>query len=129
MSSAAIHDGVMYIADLSGFVYALDVKTGKQLWKYDTFAAIWGSTFYADGKVYIGDEDGDIAVLAAGRDGGEKGEGKLLYETNMGAAVYTTPIAKDGVIYVASRTRLFAIETGATYKKPAAAAKPASSGR
>jgi outer membrane protein assembly factor BamB len=129
MSSAAIHEGVMYIADLSGFVYALDAKTGKQFWKYDTFAAIWGSTLYADGKVYIGDEDGDIAVLGAGKDGGEKGEGKLLHETNMGAAVYTTPIAKDGVIYVASRTKLFAIEAGATYKKPAAAAKPAASGR
>ena len=118
MSSAAIHDGVMYIADLNGFVYALDVKTGKRLWMYDTFAAIWGSTFYADGKVYIGDEDGDIAVLKAGREGKE-GEGILLHETNMGTAVYTTPIAKDGVIYVASRTRLFAIEEGASWKPKA----------
>ena len=116
MSSAAIHDGVMYIADLSGFVYALDVKTGERLWVYDTFAAIWGSTFYADDKVYIGDEDGDIAVLKAGREGDENAEGILLHETNMGTAVYTTPIAKDGVIYVASRTRLFAIEAGATWK-------------
>ena len=117
MSSAAIHEDVMYIADLSGFVYALDLETGKQLWMYDTFAAIWGSTFYADGKVYIGDEDGDIAVLKAGREG-KDGEGILLHETNMGTAVFTTPIAQDGVIYVASRTRLFAIETGATWKKP-----------
>jgi len=116
MSSASIHDGVMYIADLSGFVYALDLKTGKRLWRYDTFAAIWGSTFYADGKIYIGDEDGDIAVLAAGRDGGENDEGKLLYETNMGTSVYTTPILHDGVMYVASRTKLFAIQTGAMWK-------------
>ena len=124
MSSASIHDGVMYIADLSGFVYALDAKTGNRLWMYDTFAAIWGSTFYADGKVYIGDEDGDIAVLKAGRKG-KDGEGILLHETNMGAAVYTTPIAKDGVIFVASRTKLFAIESGAMLKpkekKPAGA--------
>ncbi|MCH7779861.1 MAG: hypothetical protein IH848_03370, partial [Acidobacteria bacterium] len=63
-----------------------------------------------------GDEDGDIAVLKAGRDGGENGEGILLHETNMGAAVYTTPIAKDGVIYVASRAKLFAIEEGASWK-------------
>ena len=119
MSSAAIHDGIMYIADLSGFVYALDVKTGKKHWTYDAFAAIWGSAFYADGKVYIGDEDGDIAVLEAGAKGDGKGEGKLLYETNMANAVYTTPIAKDGVLYVASRTKLFAIETGASWKPKA----------
>ncbi len=56
-------------------------------------------------------------MLRAGRDGGEDGEGTLLHETNMGTAVYTTPIAKDGVIYVASRTKLFAIEEGATWKK------------
>jgi outer membrane protein assembly factor BamB len=117
MSSASIHDGVMYMADLSGFVHAFDAKTGEKLWVYDTFAAIWGSTFYADGKVYIGDEDGDIAVLKAGREG-QDGEGILLHETNMGTAVYTTPIAHDGVIYVASRTRLFAIEEGATWKAP-----------
>jgi outer membrane protein assembly factor BamB len=118
MSSAAIQDGVMYIADLSGFVYALDPKTGKQHWKYDAFAAIWGSTFAADGKVYVGDEDGDIAVLKAGK------EMKLLHETNMGAAVYTTPVLHDGVLYVASRTKLFAIEQGVPAKTPPAEAKP-----
>jgi outer membrane protein assembly factor BamB len=107
MSSASVHDGLVYLADLSGFVYCLDAKTGEEYWKYDAFAAIWGSTFVADGKVYIGDEDGDIAVLAAGK------TMELLHETNMGTAVYTTPIAHDGVIYVASRTKLFAIQEGA----------------
>jgi hypothetical protein len=28
---------------------------------------------------------------------------------NLGEAVYTTPAAKDGVIYVASRSELFAL--------------------
>ena len=115
MSTAAIKDGLMYIADLSGFVYCLDVKTGEEVWKYDAFAAIWGSTFLADGKIYIGDEDGDIAVLKAGR------KMELLFETNMGTAVYTTPVAKDGIIYVASRTKLFAIEEGIPAKTPPAA--------
>ena len=72
---------MLYIADLSGFVYCFDVETGKLQWKYDAFAAIWGSTFVADGKVYIGDEDGDSAVLKAGR------KMELLYEGNMGAGV------------------------------------------
>ena len=103
MSTAAIADGLIYIADLSGFLYCLDQKTGEHIWTYDTFAAVWGSAFVADGKVYIGDEDGDIAVLAAGR------EKKLIAQNNMGGAVYTTPIAKDGVIYIATRSNLFAI--------------------
>lgn len=120
MSTAAIADGLMYIADLSGFVYCLDAKTGEQYWEYDAFAAIWGSPFAADGKVYIGDEDGDVAVLQAGK------KMKLLNEVNMGAAVYTTPVAHDGTLYVVSRRRLFAIEEGIapTPMEKAPAAKP-----
>ena len=103
MSTVAIEDDLLYIADLSGFVYCLDANTGEHHWTYDTFAAIWGSTFVADGKVYIGDEDGDLAILKAGK------EKELIFETNMGSAVYTTPVAKDGVLYIASRNTLFAI--------------------
>jgi outer membrane protein assembly factor BamB len=118
MSSVSIRDGLLYVADLSGFVYCLDANTGQQHWKYDAFAAIWGSTFLADGKVYIGDEDGDIAVLKAGK------KMELLHEVNMGAAVYTTPVAKDGVIYVASRTKLFALTDGIPAKAPEKPAEP-----
>ena len=28
---------------------------------------MWGSAYVADGKVYIGDEDGDVAILKAGK--------------------------------------------------------------
>ena len=103
MSTVSIKDDLLFTADLSGYVYCLDVKTGKRHWKYDTFAAIWGSTVVIDGKVFIGDEDGDVAVIEASK------EFKLLYEVNMGSAVYTTPIAKDGVLYIGTRNTLFAI--------------------
>ena len=105
MSTVAIADGIIYIADLSGFLYAHDVETGERLWTYDAFAAIWGSPFVADGKVYLGDEDGDVVVLRHGRELEELGE------YNMGAAVYTTPVALDGVLYILSRNRLYALET------------------
>ncbi len=104
LSTVAISGGLLYTADLSGFVYCLDAGTGEKYWTYDTYAAVWGSPFLADGKVYIGDEDGDVAVLKEGR------KLELLYEVNMGSAVYTTPTARDGVLYIASRNRLFAIE-------------------
>ena len=32
------------------------------------FAAVWGSPMVADGKVYLGDEDGDVAILQPGKD-------------------------------------------------------------
>jgi outer membrane protein assembly factor BamB len=107
ISTAAIADGIVYIADLSGRLYALDADTGEHHWTYDAFAAVWGSAFVADGKVYLGDEDGDVAILKAGK------TMELLAEINLGSAVYTTPVARDGVLYVTSRNRLFAFEKGA----------------
>ena len=62
-----------------------------------------GSTLVADGKVYVGDEDGDFVVLAADK------TKKVLSETNLGAPVYSTPIVANGVMYVGSQTHLFAI--------------------
>ena len=107
MSTAAIGDGVVYISSLSGFLHALDVETGEEYWTFDTFAAVWGSPFIADGRVYIGDEDGDVAVLRAGRQLEELGE------YNLGASVYSTPVARDGVLYILTRNRVWALQDGA----------------
>ncbi|MDH3746341.1 MAG: PQQ-binding-like beta-propeller repeat protein, partial [Acidobacteriota bacterium] len=116
ISSASIKDDIVYIADLSGFLYALDAQTGEHYWTYDAFAAIWGSSFVADGKIYLGDEDGDIVVLKEGK--GKDGEPEVLAEDqNMGAAVYTTAVAHEGTLFVLARNRLFALEEGAMMKK------------
>jgi outer membrane protein assembly factor BamB len=104
ISTVAIHDGIVYAADLSGFLYALDADTGQHFWTHDMLAAVWGSPFVADGRVYLGDEDGDVAVLKAGK------ALQLLGEYNMGAAVYSTPVAEGGVLYVLARNRLFALQ-------------------
>ena len=126
ISTAAISNGIVYIADLSGFLYALDAQTGEHFWTYDAFAAIWGSAYVADGKVYLGDEDGDIVVIEEGK--GKDGEAVVLGEYNMGAAVYTTPVAHNGVLYILSRNRLFALKDGVGPKpapKPESASESA----
>ena len=103
MSTVAIADGLLYVSDLSGYLYCLDVNTADLYWKHDTFAAIWGSPYVADGKVYLGDEDGDVVILKTGK------TEQVLFETNLGSAVYTTPVAKDGVLYIVTRNTLIAI--------------------
>jgi len=108
ISTAAIDDEILYISDLSGFLYALDARTGEHYWTYDLLAAVWGSPYVADGRVYIGDEDGDVAILKAGK------TMELLAEPNMGVSIYSTPVAKDGVLYILGRNRLFALEAGAS---------------
>lgn len=103
ISTVAIDDGVLYAANFSGFLQALDVKTGEQLWEHDMLAAIWGSPYVVDGKVMIGDEDGDVDVMKAGR------VKEVLSEINFGNTVYSTPVVANGVLYIMTRSHLYAI--------------------
>ncbi len=104
VSTAAIHGGLVYIPDFSGFLHVLDARTGEVRYVYDTFAAVWGSPLVVDGKVYLGDEDGDIVVLAEGPEENE------LNELNMRSSVYSTPVPANGRLIIASRNRLFSLE-------------------
>ncbi|MBK9139676.1 MAG: PQQ-binding-like beta-propeller repeat protein [Verrucomicrobia bacterium] len=99
--------GLLFVGDFSGFVHCLDAETGKLHWTHDMKAHMWGSTLVADGKVYVGDEDGDFVVLAATT------EKKVLSETNLNSPVYSTPVVANGVIYVASNTHLYAFHDAA----------------
>ena len=103
LSTAAIHDGLLYLADFSGFFRCFDVSTGEEVWMYDTFAAVWGSPLVADNKVYLGDEDGDVIVLRAGR------EMEELAEMNLGNAVYGAPVVANSVLYINTRSQLYAL--------------------
>lgn len=103
ISTAAVSDGLVYIADFSGFLHCLDAGTGKEYWSYDMLAAVWGSPLVADGKVYLGDEDGDVVVLQAGK------ELKKIAEINMGNSVYSSPVPAHGVLYIMTRNELYAI--------------------
>ena len=103
LGSVAIKDGILYIADFSGLFHCLDAKTGKVHWTYDMLSPSWGSPLIVDGKVYIGDEDGDVIVMQAGKDK------KILAENNMGSSVYSTPVPANGVLYINNRNQLFAL--------------------
>ena len=103
ISTGAIYNGILFYSDFSGFLHALDAKSGKQLWKHDMFAAIWGSPMVIDGKVYLGDEDGDVTVLNADR------TLKVLAENNMGSSVSSTPVPANGTLFIVNRNELYAL--------------------
>ena len=130
----AIQDDLLVIADFSGLVHCLNSVTGKVHWTYDMLASAWGSPLVVDGKVYIGDEDGDMAIFRLSADPQvamreEAGQLVPYYgEPNMGSSVYSTPIVADNILYISNRTHLFAIEPdeqGPDTKKPVARNKGA----
>jgi outer membrane protein assembly factor BamB len=103
LSTVAVSGGIVFAADYPGFLHALDAETGATLWSHDTKAHIWGSPLVADGKVYLGNEDGSCFVFAAAR------EKKVLAEIAFEGAVYASPVAANGVLYVCTPMRLYAI--------------------
>src|SRR5574340_1457065 len=79
ISTAAVAGGLVFAADIAGFLHAMDAETGKPYWTHDTLAVVWGSPMVVGGNVYLGDEDGDVVVLAAAK------EKKVIAEMNMEA--------------------------------------------
>ena len=65
---------------------------------------IWASPLVADGKVYIGNEDGYLTILDAGK------ELNVVNEINMMSPISSSVVAANGVLYVGTHTHLFAIE-------------------
>jgi outer membrane protein assembly factor BamB len=108
ISTGSFYNGILFYSDFSGFLHAVDAKTGKPYWTHDMFAAIWGSPMVIDGKVYLGDEDGDVTVLAADK------TLKVIAESNMGSSVYSTPVPAHGTLFIVNRNQLFALAEGAS---------------
>src|SRR5207253_2917828 len=103
ISTGAIYNGLLFYADFSGFLHCLDVNTGKPYWTHDVLSAVWGSPMVISGKVYLGDEDGDVVVLEASK------EKKLIDKMNMGSSVYATAVPADGALFIMNRNQLWAL--------------------
>jgi outer membrane protein assembly factor BamB len=118
MSNVAVHDGLVAAVDFSGVLYCLDAATGRKLWKHDMKAHVWGSPLIVDGKIYLGNEDGDFYVFELAR------EKNLLFNAEFQAPVYSSPIFANGVLYIATTEELFAIQQGASSPPRSAPKKP-----
>jgi outer membrane protein assembly factor BamB len=103
ISTGAIWNGLLFYADFTGYLHCLDVSTGQPYWTHDTLSAIWGSPMVIGGKVYLGDEDGDVLVFEAGK------QKNLIATNGMGSNVYSTPVPANRTLYLTNRSQLFAI--------------------
>lgn len=102
LSTASVADGLVFIADYSGRLHCLDADTGQCCWIHDARSDVWNSTLVADGKVYLGTRK-RLCVLAASK------EKKLLGEISLGSPIRSSPVAANGVLYVASQGYLWAV--------------------
>jgi outer membrane protein assembly factor BamB len=103
VGAPVVKDGLLYVADLGGSVYCIDTTTGGVVWRHETDAPVWGCLALAGDRLYVGNVDGRMTVLRAGRKRG------LLAEMDMDDALYSRPALVGDVMYLATARRLYLI--------------------
>lgn len=103
ISTCAIHDDLLFIPEERGYLHCIDAKTGKRYWEHDLKTSIWGSAFYADGRIFLAADDANITIFECSK------TKKILKEIDMGEGMKSTPVIADGVIYIQTPTKLYAI--------------------
>ncbi len=102
----AVSQGLVFAADVSGILHCIDAETGRACWTHDLLSAVWVSApLIVAGKVYVADEDGDVTILRLSK------KRTVLAEINMGTSVYSALAVANDVLYVATKTHLYAIAT------------------
>jgi outer membrane protein assembly factor BamB len=103
ISTAAVHDGLCYVADMTGMFFCFDAKTGQKVWDHDLEAPVWCSPYWVDNKIYIGNDRGRVTIFAHGR------QKKVLNTIDMESPVRATPVAVNGVLLVVNENKMYAI--------------------
>ena len=100
-----IHDGVMYITGSYSRIYALDLKTGKEIWQYDARlpegilpccdVVNRGAALYGD-KIYFGTLDARIVALNAKT--GKVEWRKKIEDYRAGYSYTAAPLIVNGLV-------------------------------
>jgi len=103
LSTAAISQGLIFIADCGRKFHCLDAETGKTLWTQDIAGEVWASPMVADGKVYLGTRSGQFWIFAASK------EKKVLSSIELKDPISATATPANGAVYVATMTHLYKV--------------------
>ena len=77
-------------------IHCLSAVNGKSLWTFNTRARVESSPAIAEGRVYVGSNDGRFYVL-------DLSKGALLWEFNAGAPVSASPGLGSGRVVIGTQ--------------------------
>ena len=109
----------LYTMDNSAIVGAFDLKTGAKLWEKTLGTLQKGSPVLADGKLYVGTENGKFYILRPSATGVEVLDEDVLGNAQSPEPIVASPIVADGRIYVTSMEAMYAIGKRVPNKAPA----------
>ena len=97
-----VHDGYVYLADVSGIMNIHNVETGERCFRDRMFADRHRSTpVFADGRIYITGRKGTVIVLEPGE------SGKVLAENELGEETTASPAVAGSRIYIRTWETLY----------------------
>lgn len=104
MSSPLLVGEELYMVSDNGVATCLDAKTGDTLWSKRLGGNFCSSPLYADGRIYVGNREGETFVLAPGK------EFILLATNKLDDTIMASPAAVDKAIYLRTEKSLYRIE-------------------
>jgi outer membrane protein assembly factor BamB len=114
-SSPVIDGERLYQIDNGANLAAFDVNTGKQLWLQNLGTIQKASPVLADGKLYVGTENGKFFILKPSATGCEILDSDQLGTEAVPEAIIGSVAVSNGRIYFASDSGLYAIGKKGTH--------------
>ena len=102
-SPLAVGDEFFVVSDETGVACCYDAKTGALRWQERLGGRFNSSMVYADGRIYLGSEEGDVHVFSAGA------QFERLAKNEMGEGIFASPAFSDGRIYIRTTKALYAV--------------------
>jgi len=92
-SSPARSGNTIILADVNGYLYALDADEGKEVWKTQLTGTIYSHPVLDDEHIFIGTVSGNFYALSI-----ETGE--IVWEKTFPGSVYSSPSIYENELYI-----------------------------
>ena len=108
-SSPVVVDSVVLFGSGDGFLYALELASGREMWRFGTGGRIRSTPAVADGVAFVGSADGRVygVDVASGQERWRYApEGAALVSAEFGfdrKSIISSPTVSDGTVFVGSR--------------------------
>ncbi|HBY62660.1 MAG TPA: serine/threonine protein kinase, partial [Solibacterales bacterium] len=108
-SSPVIDGARIYLVDGGANLFAFDFETGKELWRHQLGTIQKASPVFADGKIYVGTENGRFFIIKPHADKAEVLSSVLLGKEDSPEAIVAAPAIAGGRLFVTSMEATYCI--------------------
>ena len=99
-STPAVVGNRVWIGGDDGRLHCVDAQNGKQIWTYNTGAAVWSSPCVVDGRVLFGSRSTYFYCLDAK-------SGRLIWRIKTDGQIISTPCIVNGTVWIGTSSGSF----------------------